>query len=121
MEQVVLGEDIHHETDRTEIHAVDRNVEFHDVVERLQHQAVAAQGDNYFCCLKGIVAIAGAQTVGRDVGFLGAIADKANADRGRIGQGGLQKASRLTSMREVREPVPGAGGRGPEKAGIARI
>ena len=45
--QFFLGEFVHQEADGAAMHAVDRLAGFHELVQGLQHQAVAAERDDH--------------------------------------------------------------------------
>ena len=69
--QAAIMEFVHQEADGAAIHAVDRLGRVHHAMQRLQHQAVAAQGDDHVG-LRGLaIAIALDKPLQRLVGFLG--------------------------------------------------
>ena len=49
LDQVVGGIVVHQEADRAAVHAVDRLAGLHEVMQGLQHQAVAAERDDDVC------------------------------------------------------------------------
>ena len=74
--KAVFGIIVHQKPDRTAIHAVDRLRRVDRAVEGLQHQAVAAEGDDDVSLLGRNVAIKPDQRLQRLVGFLRAGGDK---------------------------------------------
>ena len=61
LQQAVLGVVVHQEADRAAVHAVDRLARCQVAVQRLQHEAVAAQGDDDVGLGLGHLAVARAQ------------------------------------------------------------
>ena len=68
-QQIFLCIIIHHETDRAEIHAVDLGACGHGRVQRVQHQAIAAQRDNNVGIVDGVGAITLLQALAGGFGF----------------------------------------------------
>src|SRR5258706_580714 len=62
-DQVVAVEFVHQESDRAEIHAVDRYVPAQERVQRLQHVAVSAERNDDGCLVRTDVIITAAQAV----------------------------------------------------------
>ena len=60
LRQIGLAIFIHEKTDGPEIHPIDRNVAAKIVMQRLQHEAVAAKRDNHRRIIAG-VAVSGPQ------------------------------------------------------------
>ena len=55
--QIVRGELVHQEADGAAMHAVDRLAGAHVVVQRLQHQTVAAERDNDISLVRVVIAV----------------------------------------------------------------
>ena len=71
LDQRMLAELVHQEADGAAMHAIDRDAGAHVPVQRLQHQAVAAQGNDDVGLVRRLVAI-GRGELGE--GLLGLIA-----------------------------------------------
>ena len=76
-DQIVLGELVHQEADRAAVHAVDRDAVAHEAMQRLQHQAVAAERDDGIGVLRLDVAVARNQPVARRAASGTSLATKA--------------------------------------------
>ncbi len=76
LQQVVLGERVHHEPDGAEVQPVNRGIGAHYPVQGLQHQPVATQSDDHIGGVERMVAIALAEPVGDGVRFRRAIRDE---------------------------------------------
>ncbi len=92
LDQPLLDVVVHQETDRSAVHAVDRMVEQQGLVQGLQHEAVAAQGDDHVGVRQRSAAIAGLEALERFLG-LGAVA----RDEGEAGGVLAHRASRVTA------------------------
>ena len=58
LDQIVDGKVVHQETDGAAVHAVDRLAGFHEFMQGLQHQAVAAERDDHVGVLRLGIAVA---------------------------------------------------------------
>src|SRR5262249_47026642 len=67
--QSVLAVFVHEEADGAAVHAVDRLACVHELVQGLQHQAVAAEGDDDVGFLRGRIAVATNESVPRRFGL----------------------------------------------------
>ncbi len=68
LDQAVFLEVVHQEADRAEVHAVDRTVQSQGPVQGIQHEAVAAQGDDDVGVGEVRLAVAGLQASERLLG-----------------------------------------------------
>ena len=77
--QIVYLIVIHQETDRAELHAIDRQAARDVPVQRAQHEAVAAERDDDRCIVDRDVAVARFQRGERALRFLGRCGDECDA------------------------------------------
>ncbi len=93
--QVVLAVLVHQEADRAAVHAVDRHAAVHEPVQRLQHQAVAAESDNDVSLLRRHAAVAGLEA-GESLLRLRVVGgDEADGLVARLGQGDIPLHGRV--------------------------
>ncbi len=68
-DQALVGVVVHQETDRSPVHSENRRPLRHELVQRLQHEAVAAQGDHDIGLLGSDVVVARLEKFLRLQGF----------------------------------------------------
>jgi hypothetical protein len=100
-QQVVLAVLVHQEADRAAVHAVDRGLALQGVVQGLQHEAVAAEGDDHLRGFVADLAIAGDQPFARFL-RLGAVTGL-EGQAGHEGQG-LEHGAKRLDRRAVVKP-----------------